>query len=105
MFRWLSYGHDPKLAGKKAGVNKDFFKKREFSFTIANDIYIRYLCFADETEMRREIQLKQPHKIDIGAIYSHPPKVLYFFSLSLSLPLTISLSLSLLFSSLLFSSL
>ena len=79
MFRWLSYGHDPKLAGKEAGVNKDFFKKREFSFTIANDIYIRYLCFANEDEMRREIQKKQPHKIDIGAIYSHPPKVLFFF--------------------------
>ena len=52
---------------------RDFFSRREFSFTIENDVYIRYLSFKDEAEMRREIQSKQPHKIDIGAVYTAPP--------------------------------
>jgi len=75
MFRWLSYGQDPALAKENPGiVDKDFFMRREFSFTIANDIYIRYLCFRNEAELREAIQKKQPHKIDIGAVYSAPPK-------------------------------
>ena len=54
--------------------NESYFMRREFSFTIENDIYIRYLCFRSEAELRREMQKKQPHKIDIGAVYSAPPK-------------------------------
>ena len=72
MFEWLSYGHDPKSESKL--VKKDFFLKREFSFTIENDIYIRYLSFRDREEMQKQIMQKQPHKIDIGAVYSFPPK-------------------------------
>ena len=71
MFSWLSYGHDP--ASDSPLVQKDFFSKREFSFTMADDIYIRYLSFRDEAAMREEIQKRQPHKIDIGAVFSHPP--------------------------------
>ena len=65
MYRWLSYNAD---------VSGDCFKRREFSFTIENDIYIRYLSFAGLEELKKEIKRKQPHKIDIGAVYTCPPK-------------------------------
>jgi len=39
-----------------------------------DDIYIRYQCFRDGKEMKAAIQKRQPHKIDIGAIFSAPPK-------------------------------
>ena len=88
MFKWLSYGHgnaqishnpflpttvfaiDP--ASESAAVDKDFLSRREFSFTMQDDIYIRYLSFKDEGDMQSWIQKKQPHKIDIGAVYTHP---------------------------------
>jgi len=37
-----------------------------------NDIYIRYLSFKDKDDMRKHIMAKQPHKIDIGAVFSAP---------------------------------
>jgi len=67
MFQWLSYGADRE-------ASSDFFFRREFSFTIENDVYIRYLSFRNLEEMRKAILLKQPHKIDIGPVYSSPPK-------------------------------
>jgi DNA primase catalytic subunit len=41
-YRWLSYGE----------VDKNYFQNREFSFTLKDDVYIRYLSFANEQEMR-----------------------------------------------------
>jgi hypothetical protein len=35
MFKWLSYGNDPKAA--HAGNVKDFFYRREWSFTLAGE--------------------------------------------------------------------
>lgn len=55
-------------------VVKDFFGRREMSFTINDDIYIRYQSFRDASELAAAIQKKQPHKIDIGAVFTYPPK-------------------------------
>ncbi|XP_022326360.2 DNA primase small subunit-like [Crassostrea virginica] len=63
-YRWLNYG----------GVPKSYFTNREFSFTLKDDVYIRYQSFADQQEMEKEIQKKCPYKIDIGAVFSHKPK-------------------------------
>ncbi|XP_022093945.1 DNA primase small subunit-like isoform X1 [Acanthaster planci] len=63
-FRWLNYG----------GVPKSYFPNREFSFTLKDDIYIRYQSFADQSEMEKEIQKRCPYKIDIGAVFTHRPK-------------------------------
>ncbi|XP_060582301.1 DNA primase small subunit-like [Ruditapes philippinarum] len=63
-FRWLNYG----------GVPKSYFSQREFSFTLKDDIYIRYLSFSTEKELSEEIQKRCPYKIDIGAVFSHRPK-------------------------------
>ena len=67
LFNWLSYGNDPNTEGLL--TNRDYFSQREFSFTIEDDIYIRYQSFRDCSEMKAAIQKKQPHKIDIGAVF------------------------------------
>ncbi len=56
----------------KPGVVRDYLSRREFTFTMENDIYIRYLSFKDKEDMRKHIMAKQPHKIDIGAVFSAP---------------------------------
>ncbi len=67
MFRWLSYGNDP--ASSNPAVQHDFFWRREWSFTKAGDIYIRYQCFQNDKEMRDALVRHLPVKIDIGAVY------------------------------------
>lgn len=53
-------------------IVRDYFIRREWSFTIEDDIYIRYQCFRDCAELAAAIQKRQPHKIDIGAIFTAP---------------------------------
>ena len=53
---------------------KSYFPQREFSFTLKDDVYIRYQSFADAGEMEKEIQKRNPYKIDIGAVFTHKVK-------------------------------
>eukprot|EP00286_Rhodomonas_abbreviata_P025945 CAMPEP_0181313352 /NCGR_PEP_ID=MMETSP1101-20121128/14202_1 /TAXON_ID=46948 /ORGANISM="Rhodomonas abbreviata, Strain Caron Lab Isolate" /LENGTH=445 /DNA_ID=CAMNT_0023420299 /DNA_START=21 /DNA_END=1358 /DNA_ORIENTATION=- len=69
MYQWLSYGkHD------KDSATSDSFTRREICFTLANDVYIRYLSYPSAEAWREDMIKKIPHKIDIGAIYSAEPK-------------------------------
>ena len=43
---------------------------REFSFTLKDDIYIRYLSFANKDELKAALVSKVPYKIDIGAVFN-----------------------------------
>lgn len=49
MFKWMSYGkmdtNTRALASLDEGISSSYFHNREFSFTLANDVYCRYLCF------------------------------------------------------------
>lgn len=56
--------------GKHPGSDQSYFGRREFSFTLNNDIYVRYQSFNSLTEMENSIKEKCPFKIDIGAVYS-----------------------------------
>ena len=47
--------------------------RREFSFTLDGDVYIRYQCFADATQMKAAMTKRQPVKIDIGAVFNTIP--------------------------------
>jgi len=72
MFRWLSYRNDPKSSSKS--VVRDFFYRREFCFVLEGDIFCRYMCFKDADDFKKEIIARQPIRMEIGAVYSHPPK-------------------------------
>ena len=52
------------------GRASKYFSHREFSFTLKDDVYIRYQSFSDQKDMEKEIQKRCPYKIDIGAVFS-----------------------------------
>ena len=51
-------------------VQKDNFHRREFSFTLKDDVYLRYQTFNDSSDFERELLRRVPFKIDIGSIYN-----------------------------------
>ncbi|CAG8434880.1 12896_t:CDS:10 [Ambispora gerdemannii] len=63
-YHWLNYETSPTKA----------FLNREFSFTLPNDVYVRYQSFKDAEELKNELLKEVPAKIDIGAVYTMRPK-------------------------------
>ncbi|XP_065287002.1 DNA primase small subunit isoform X2 [Dermacentor albipictus] len=61
-YKWITY------ADKSRGAN------REISFTLRDDVYIRFQSFSSMQELQRALKDKRPHKIDIGAVYNYNPK-------------------------------
>lgn len=51
-----------------------YFNRREFSFTLPGDIYMRYQSFKDASDMASSITSKVPVKIDIGPVFDTNPQ-------------------------------
>lgn len=64
LVRWLSYSFQH---------NKHLFERRELSFTLDNEVYVRYQSFESAEDIRKVLIQKLPVKIDIGAVYNYPP--------------------------------
>ncbi|KAM7256594.1 hypothetical protein ACFE04_012335 [Oxalis oulophora] len=69
IFKWMSYGND----GKHPACDNSYFVRREFSFTLQDDIYLRFQSFNTSNELENSIKDKCPVKIDIGPVYSVDP--------------------------------
>ena len=54
-------------------MSSDYFYNREFSFTLANDVYCRYLCYKTAEDFKTNLVERVPHKIDIGAVFNMAP--------------------------------
>ena len=63
-------------------IDKKYFDRREFSFTLLNEVYLRYQSFSDAAEFESETIRLCPEKFDIGAVYSH--RVRSFLILTIS---------------------
>ncbi|ORZ41664.1 hypothetical protein BCR44DRAFT_1495107 [Catenaria anguillulae PL171] len=74
--RWLSYGSGPTTSSSSSSSASDsYLARREFSFTLKNDIYIRFQSFDSIDTFKTELLRLQPVKIDIGAVYNVAPKL------------------------------
>ena len=51
----------------------DHFQRREFSFTLENDVYFRFQSFTSNEELKKKLISHCPKKIDIGAMYNVLP--------------------------------
>jgi DNA primase small subunit len=87
LYSWLSY--DPATVKPINNISKTAvasssstttttFPRREFSMTIepspGNEVYIRYQSFLSQEELAAAIIKRRPTKIDIGAVFNHPPR-------------------------------
>ncbi|GMR41942.1 hypothetical protein PMAYCL1PPCAC_12137, partial [Pristionchus mayeri] len=64
---WLTYSKKP----------SEYFNLREFAFILEKDgdeKHLRYRSFTDSHEFEKELCRYSPHKLDLGAVYNHPPK-------------------------------
>ena len=60
VFLWLNHQHE----------STKLFTHREFSCTLAGDIHVRYLSYANADELKRDICKLNPSRFEIGPVYS-----------------------------------
>ena len=57
-----------------SALNKpDFFHRREFTFTLEGDVFVRYLCFKNAEDLKAAVISRQPERIEIGPVYTATP--------------------------------
>lgn len=52
-------------------IDDGSFSNREFSFTLEDDIYVRYQSYETQVALEEGIKNKLPYKIDVGAVFNH----------------------------------
>jgi hypothetical protein len=60
IFQWLNHEHTPTR----------LFTHREFAFTLANDVYLRYNSFVTADELKKQVCFLNPSRFEIGPVYS-----------------------------------
>jgi hypothetical protein len=60
MFNWLNHEHTP----------TNLFTHREFAFTLAGDVYLRYNSFNSADELKKQVCQLNPTRFEIGPVYS-----------------------------------
>ncbi|BBH03465.1 DNA primase [Prunus dulcis] len=61
------------MDGKHPVCDQSYFSRREFSFTLDNEVYLRFQSFNSMSELENSVKEKCPVKIDIGPVYSVDP--------------------------------
>ncbi|KAI0338009.1 prim-pol domain-containing protein [Trametopsis cervina] len=64
IFTWLNHEHTPSMQ----------FSNREFAFTLAGDVYLRYQSFVTADEMKKQVCQMNPTRFEIGPVYSARPR-------------------------------
>ena len=69
----------PKTTDRWGASSSDsVLSRREFSFTIepspGDEIYVRYQSFSSSFDLAAAVRRRNPVKIDIGAVFNHPPR-------------------------------
>ena len=60
IFNWLNHEHTPTR----------LFTHREFAFTLAGDVYLRYNSFNTAEELKKQVCNLNPTRFEIGPVYS-----------------------------------
>ena len=60
IFKWLNHEHTPSR----------LFTHREISFTLQNDVYLRYHSFTTADEFKKHTCTLNPTRFEIGPIYT-----------------------------------
>ncbi|RZC75329.1 hypothetical protein C5167_050814 [Papaver somniferum] len=58
---------------KHPACDLSYFGRREFSFILGNDVYLRYQSFNNAAQMESSIKRECPFEIDISAVYNVDP--------------------------------
>lgn len=66
LYQWLN-------DGSEQHPNSLSFSNREFSFTLQDDVYLRFQSFNSESEFQERVLKLVPYKIDVGAVYTARP--------------------------------
>lgn len=60
VYNWLNHEHVP----------SKLFTQREFSFTLAGDVYLRYQSFNSQDDLKKQVCQLNPTRFEIGPVYS-----------------------------------
>ncbi|KIM45108.1 hypothetical protein M413DRAFT_330670 [Hebeloma cylindrosporum] len=64
IYKWLNHENAPTR----------LFTHREFAFTLAGDVYLRYNSFSSAEELKKQVCHLNPTRFEIGPVYSARPR-------------------------------